>query len=254
MASNDTIQKTITVALVLCFVCSVVVSTAAVLLKPAQVANKALDYKRNILQAAGMRDESLSIEEQFAQITTRAVDLSSGKFTDAVDVDKYDQRRAAKDPAYSDKLSDDDDLANISRLEKYAMVYLVEGDQGLEKVILPVRGYGLWSTMRGFLALDKDLNTVVGLGFYEHGETPGLGGEIDNPNWKAQWSGKQLFADDGSLAFEVIKGKAPPDSRHQGDGLSGATLTARGVHNLVQFWLGERGFAGFLDNLKRGEA
>ncbi|TQV81348.1 Na(+)-translocating NADH-quinone reductase subunit C [Exilibacterium tricleocarpae] len=254
MANNDSIKKTMLVAVSLCFVCSVVVSTAAVLLRPAQVANKAQDFKRNILQAAGMRDESVAVEEQFAEITTRVVDLSTGRFTDAVDPDKYDQRKAAKDPALSERLNPDDDIAKISRLEKYAEVYLVEGDQGLEKIILPIRGYGLWSTLYGFLALDSDLNTVVGLGFYEHGETPGLGGEVDNPNWKASWPGKQVYGDDGGVAIEVVKGKADPDARYEVDGLSGATLTARGVHNLVQFWLGENGFAEFLDNLKRGEA
>lgn len=124
-------------------------------------------------------------------------------------------------------------------------------------MILPIKGYGLWSTLYGFIALEGDLNTVAGIGFYEHAETPGLGGEVDNPLWKAKWEGKKVFDDEGKTALKVIKG--PVDSKRAGseyqiDGLSGATLTSRGVSQLIQFWLGENGFAPFLTKLKEGEA
>lgn len=254
MANNDSTSKTITVALLLCIVCSVVVSTAAVLLKPAQVANKALDFKRNILAAAGLLEEGKTVDEQFSQISTKLVDLNTGKFTVAVDADSYDQRKASKNPALSTELSGDEDLAKISRREDISKIYLVEGANGLETVILPIKGYGLWSTLYGFLALGSDLNTVVGMGFYEHGETPGLGGEVDNPNWKALWIDKKVYATDGSVALGVVKGKAAASSEHDIDGLSGATLTARGVDNLIKFWLGDNGYADFLANLKKGEA
>jgi len=255
VANNDSTSKTITVALLLCIVCSVVVSTAAVMLKPAQVANKKLDFNRNILAAAGLLEESKSIDEQFAQIATKWVDLNTGKFTDAVNADsKYDQRKASKDPAQSTELSGKEDLAKISRRENISEVYLVEGANGIETVILPIKGYGLWSTLYGFLALGSDMNTVVGMGFYEHGETPGLGGEVDNPNWKSQWVDKKVYAADGSVALGVVKGKAATGSEHDIDGLSGATLTGRGVDNLIKFWLGENGYADFLANLKKGEA
>lgn len=110
--------------------------------------------------------------------------------------------------------------------------------------------------MYGFVALDSDANTIAGLGFYEHGETPGLGGEVDNPRWKAVWEGKHAYRD-GDVAISVIKGTVNPDSskaQWQVDGLSGATLTSKGVSNLVQFWLGEDGFAPYLNNLRNGEA
>ena len=257
MSSNDSIRKTLIVAFSLCIVCSVVVSTAAVVLKPAQESNKLLDRKRNILAAAGMLDETRSVEEQFAQITTRLVDLRTGRFSDHTDPAGYDQKEAAKDPASSDRLSGEQDLAKIKRRAHYAPVYLVEDEQGeIAKIILPVHGYGLWSTMYGFIALESDANTVAGLGFYEHGETPGLGGEIDNPRWKAFWPGKQVYRD-GEVTLGLLKGSVDPNSSDapwQVDGLAGATLTARGVTNLVQFWLGENGFEPFLNNLKSGEA
>ena len=179
MASNDSTSKTIIVALALCIVCSVIVSTAAVMLRPAQQANKDLDRKTNILAAAGLLKEGLTVEEQFAGVTTRAVDMATGKFTDSVDLATYDQRKASKDPALSDDLGDAD-IAKIGRRAKVSLVYIVQGDSGIDKVILPIKGYGLWSTLYGFVALESDLNTVAGLGFYEHAETPGLGGEVDN--------------------------------------------------------------------------
>lgn len=256
-ANNDTIGKTITVTVLLCVICSVVVSAAAVLLKPQQVSNKELDRKSNILAAAGLSDPSKSVDELFGQITTRIVDLETGKFTDEVDPATYDAMKAAKDPALSEKLDRKEDIASIKRQARYMPVYLIQDGDQIEKVILPVHGYGLWSTLYGFLALEGDLNTVVGLGFYSHAETPGLGGEVDNPAWKALWPGKKVY-DEGSMDPELrlVKGNVDPSSPnavHQVDGLSGATLTSNGVTNLVQFWLGENGYAPFLANLKAGE-
>ncbi len=172
MSSNDSIQKTLTVAFLLCIVCSVIVSTAAVVLKPSQEANKALDQKRNILAAAGMLEDGRSVEEQFSAITTRVVDLRTGKFSDDIDPARYDQRKASKEADASDSLSKEEDTANIFRREHYALVYMVEGAGGsVDKVILPIRGAGLWGQMYGFIALEGDANTVAGLGFYEHKET-----------------------------------------------------------------------------------
>ena len=257
MSSNDGIKKTLIVAFSLCIVCSVIVSTAAVLLKPAQEANKTLDRKRNILAAAGMLDETLTVDEQFAKVSSRVVDLRTGKFSDDVDPENYDQRKAAKDPATSLSLSSEEDIAKINRRENYALVYLVGVNNGsYDKIILPIHGAGLWSTLYGFIALESDANTVAGLGFYEHGETPGLGGEVDNPRWKSQWPGKEVYKD-GEAALGLIKGSVDTNSANapwQIDGLSGATLTSRGVSNLVQFWLGDNGFSLFLDNLNAGEA
>lgn len=255
MANKDSISKTLTVALLLCIVCSVVVSVAAVSLKDLQQANKDKDRKRNILLAAGLYQPDLGIDEQFSTIKTRLVDLSTGKFVEG-DVNAFDQRKAAKDPSQSRALTAEEDTAKISRRENRALVYIVEDSGEVDKVILPVHGYGLWSTMYGFIALEGDLNTVVGLGFYDHGETPGLGGEIDNPRWKAFWPGKQVYKGD-EVGLALVKGSvdpASPNADYQVDGLAGATLTSRGVSNLVHFWLGDNGFKPFLENFGRGEA
>ncbi len=257
MANKESTQKTLVVTLILCVVCSIIVSTAAVLLRPAQVANKALDIKLNILMAADMYDPLGGIEEQFERVEVKLVDLDTGKFSTEIPVETYDQFKAAKDPESSKELSAEVDVASISRRENYAKVYVVNGSDGIEKVVLPIRGYGLWSTLKGFVALEADLNTVIGLGYYEHGETPGLGGEVDNPKWKAMWPGKKVYAADGSVAISVIKGvvtSSTSGAEHKVDGLSGATLTSKGVDYMLKFWLGENGYAAFLNNLKKGEA
>jgi len=218
--------------------------------------NKLLDLKANILASAGLLQEGVSIETQFEQISTRVVDLQTGEFTDAVDAATYDQRKASKDPALSMALDPKQDPAKIKRRANYATVYMVEGEQGIEKIILPIKGYGLWSTLYGFLALEADFETVAGIGFYEHTETPGLGGEVDNPRWKASWVGKQAY-NQGELAITVLKGKADMSragSESQIDGLAGATLTTRGVDNLVRYWLGDEGFRPLINSLKSGQA
>tara|TARA_B100000767_G_scaffold273250_2_gene302869 strand:- start:4200 stop:4970 length:771 start_codon:yes stop_codon:yes gene_type:complete len=256
VANQDTIQKTLTVALLLCFICSVIVSAAAVLLRPMQDANKDQDRKKNILLAAGLYQEGIAIEDQFAVIKPRLVDLETGTFSPEADTVSFDQRKSAKDVNQSKALSSDEDKAKISRRENQALVYIVEEQGEFDKIILPVHGYGLWSTLYGFVALESDLNTIAGLGFYEHGETPGLGGEVDNPRWKAFWPGKQVYKD-GAVAIQLIKGVVDPrsvDSAYQVDGLSGATLTSTGVTNLLQFWLGQSGFQSFISNFKTGKA
>ena len=257
-SKKESVARTLTVALLVCLVCSVVVSAAAVALKPVQTTNRLQDKQRNILQIAGLYDESRSIEEQFSQITPRLVDLRTGEFSDAQDPLTFDQQKASKDPDMSQQLTGEQDIASIRRRADYSTVYVVENTDGsIKTLILPIHGYGLWSTLYGFMALESDLQTVVGLGFYQHAETPGLGGEVDNPNWKAQWQGKVVYDESGDVDISVVKGSVDPNSpkaEHQVDGLVGATLTSRGVESLVRFWLGEDGFGPFLDHLRAGEA
>jgi Na+-transporting NADH:ubiquinone oxidoreductase subunit C len=241
-----------------CVVSAVCVSSMAVLLKDRQDMNAALDKKKNVLVAAGLAqsNESLSREEidsRFAQIHEVVVDLETGEETD-VDPENFDQRKATEDPATSRRAPSN--AAKIQRLPNQALVYRLEDKSGkLEMVILPIEGKGLWSTLYGFLALDADMNTIKGITFYEQGETPGLGGEIDNPKWKALWKGRKAFDPNGDVDIAVVKGHAGPPSEdpHRVDGLSGATMTSRGVSNLVQFWLGQNGFGPYINQVKQSQ-
>jgi len=222
-------------------------------LKPLQERNKALSTKKNILQAAGLMEEGKDIDQLFSKIQLKIVDLASGEFDDNINAEKYNQRVAVKDPARSIQIPGDQDVAKIKRRALKAPVFLVREGGKLQTIILPIHGKGLWSTMYAFLALEGDANTVKGYTFYDHGETPGLGGEVDNTLWKQQWVGKKIFDKDWNLAVEILKGKVnrqKPEAIHQADGLSGATLTTVGVNNLMHYWLSENGFGKFLARIR----
>jgi Na+-transporting NADH:ubiquinone oxidoreductase subunit C len=260
-SQKESTARTLVVALLVCLVCSVFVAGAAIALKPTQVENRQLDKQRSILAIAGLGQPGMSsaqVKEMFnGTVAAKLVDLETGEFSDAKDPQTFDPLKAAKDPKLSSVLSADEDIASIKRLENYTTVYVVEKDGQLETLIMPVRGYGLWSTLYGFIAIKGDLNTIAGMGFYQHAETPGLGGEVDNPKWKDQWVGKTLYNEDGELSVAVVKGGVDPQSpkaEHQVDALAGATLTSKGVDNLLNFWLGKNGFGPFIANLRAGEA
>ena len=234
------------------------VSTAAVALRPLQQKNAVEDVQRNILSVAGLLDGAANIQEAYGQfIEPKLVDLNTGEFVDQTEAGQtpaqYNQRSAAKDPAQSVKLNAEQDLAKIIRRANVATVYLVkDANDNIEKLILPVHGNGLWSMMYAFVAVETDGNTVSGITYYQQGETPGLGGEIENPNWRAQFEGKKLFDDNNQPAIRVVKGGATPGDIHGVDGLSGATLTGNGVQHTFDFWLGDMGFGPFLAKVRKG--
>ncbi|KAB0480434.1 Na(+)-translocating NADH-quinone reductase subunit C [Vibrio sp. IB15] len=250
-SNNDSIKKTLFVVIALSLVCSIIVSTAAVVLKPKQQANAVLDQQTKILEVAGVDLEG-DIPALYAEnIEPRLVDFATGDFVDG-DASAYDQRKAAKDPAQSIKLSAEDDIAKILRRANTGTVYLVKDGAETTKVIIPVHGNGLWSMMYAFVAVETDGNTVSGITYYEQGETPGLGGEVENPTWRAQFVGKKLFDENHKPAIKVVKGGAPEGTEHGVDGLSGATLTSVGVQHTFDFWLGDMGFGPFLAKVRDG--
>ncbi|MGX9356162.1 Na(+)-translocating NADH-quinone reductase subunit C [Roseobacteraceae bacterium S113] len=247
----DSTVKTVVVAVGLCLVASMVVSAAAVSLRPVQEINALKDKQINILQVAGVYDPETDVLEQFAAFEPQVLEIATGEFTDRFDATSFDDRAAADDPELSRAL--DDDPAGIGRQADFVTVYLLRDDAGaIDKVILPIHGYGLWSTLYGFVALEENANDIFGLQFYQHAETPGLGAEVDNPRWKALWSGKKLRDDSGEMQITVAKTAPAAGKEYHVDALSGATLTTVGVDNLVKFWLGEEGYAPFLENLKAG--
>ena len=242
-------------AAAVCLVCAVLVSGSAVALRDLQAENAERERQRNVLFAAGLADpaEELSeseMAERFAAVRAVVVDLETG--AELPDVDP-----ASVDPLVEAGITDSsrpapENLARVRRVEKRSVVYLVESGGQLDAVVLPVRGQGLWSVLYGYLALEADLDTVRGLTFYEHKETPGLGGEVDNPAWKARWPGRRVFGPSREPVIEVARAAAGPPAAdpHRVDGLSGATMTSRGVTNLLRFWLDENGFGPFLARLE----
>ena len=255
---RDSKRNTVLVAVLLSLVCSILVSSAAVVLRPLQERNAERNRQKIILEVAGLLEAGAEIGPQFSQVEARVVELASGSYAEHLDPQAYDAARAARDPALSTGIPATDDIAGIGRRPDYATVYLVRPGGQLRYIILPVYGYGLWSTMYGFIALESDGNTIAGLQFYEHAETPGLGAEIDNPKWRAQWQGKLVYGEDEKPRIEVARGPVPADAspsvaRYQVDGLAGSTLTGRGVTNLLRYWLGDEGFAPYLRRIEDQE-
>jgi len=252
---NDSILKTLTVSFIVCLFCSLVVSFAAVSLRDAQNLNKLNDQRIKILKTAAIYDPAESIESQFTRLTPKFVDFSNGLLLDefeGLDLVTYDPVYFSKQAGFSTPIPPKLDIAVVKNKENVGKIYLLKDENSqLEKIILPIRGYGLWGTLYGYIAIDKDLNTIRGLEFYEHKETPGLGAEVDNPKWKALWDGKKIYKD-GEIEIAVIKGKVDQSNKmadYQVDGLSGATLTSRGVTNMLAFWFSESGYRETLNKI-----
>lgn len=212
--SRDSISNTLIVAVSISLVCSILVASAAILLKPRQLQNEEEYRQRIILDVAGLYEPGADIASLYASIEESSTELASGE---------------------------------------QAPIYLVMDGDSIEQVILPVEGAGLWAMMYGFLAVENDGETARGLRFYNHGETPGLGDQVDKPAWRAQWQGKKLFGPDGAPQITIVKGAAPDDSDYEIDGLAGATLTARGVTSLVHYWIGDQGYGPYLKALNDKE-
>jgi len=181
------------------------------------------------------------ISQLFETIEPRMVDLETGDYTDEAD------------PELTINIPDALDVAGIGQRPKYAPVYLVKDGDNIEQIILPVYGKGLWSTMLGYLSMAPDGNTIKGLRFYAHAETPGLGDQIDKEPWRALWVGKEVYGNGDEPQIRVVRGPVPagaPNPQHLIDGMSGATLTGNGVSGLVQYWNGPHGFGPYLKNFR----
>jgi Na+-transporting NADH:ubiquinone oxidoreductase subunit C len=246
-----------------CVVCAIMVSSSAVSLKERQQVNQALDRQQNVLFVSGVAtpEEGLQRDQIIARFGERirsvVVDLETGDTLDNPPFDPaaYDMNKAAEDAELGRPAPPNQ--AGVQRMAKYAVVYhVLDADQKVEMVVIPIKGYGLWSTLYGYLALDKDGNTVHGITYYQHGETPGLGGEVDNPRWKSLWPGRKAYDESGNEALTVIKGQAGPASSdpYRVDGLSGATLTSRGVSHMLELWLGPNGFKPYLEKFRQQQS
>ncbi len=212
---RDSISNTLFVAIGLSLICSILVASAAIVLKPVQLKNQEEYRQRIILEVADLMKPGATIAELFATVEPANVDLANGESVE---------------------------------------VYLAKDAGKVQQIILPISGPGLWSTMRGYISLAPDGNTVKGIRFYEHAETPGLGDQIDKADWRKLWVDKKLYGDDGTPRIEVVRGfvqrDANPDAAYQVDGLAGATLTGNGVTKLVRHWAGPEGFGPYLETFR----
>lgn len=222
--------KTIGMALLVALICSFAVALTAVTLKPLRDENWLRESAASLVELVQVLD--------LGAPRARLVELASGAY-----VMQVPGTRTALDP--------NRDLAGLGEIETVGEVYELYADGHLELVVLPVRGTGYQSLLKGYLALRGDLNTIAALSFHEQNETPGMGARIKEQAWQDLWSGKQLADASGTIRIEVVRGKGEGD--HQVDGISGATRTLTGVSKLVRFWLGPDGYGPYLAQLKSRE-
>lgn len=253
--NNDSPAKAVLVVLAVALVCSTLVSVAAVLLRPVQLRNQFVEKSRNIIALTGLVEpgHALSEDEILAaveQLDIRVLELNTGLFTTDIDPAEYDARAARNKPALSVPVPPAVDLARLGKREQYVVVYLVWSGTRLERVILPVYGQGMWSTLYGYLALEADFNTVAAMSFYEQTETAGLGSEVQNPEWLGKWQGRKIYGGTGDIRFRVASGvvsPASPMAMHQVDAMTGASVTGDAVTQLIRYWFGPHGYAKFIE-------
>jgi len=235
------------IPLIACITCAVIVSVTAVSVRPEQNLNIENEKKLKILAAAGIVTNE--VDKEFSKIETLYIDFVSNQL---IQIDgNYDHIKASASAESSSIIPKKQDIAILKRRENVAPIYVwYSEEKQIQKVVLPIRGYGLWGTLYGYISLDADLNTVKGIEYYDHKETPGLGGEVDSPAWKSDWNGKKVYNSSGEVILYVTKGPSSED--YEIDGISGATLTSNGVTNMIRYWLGENGYGPVLQQLREG--
>jgi Na+-transporting NADH:ubiquinone oxidoreductase subunit C len=235
------------IPLIACIACAVIVSVTAVSVRPEQNLNIENEKKLKILAAAGIVTNE--VDKEFSKIETLYIDFVSNQLIQIEG--NYDHIKASASAESSSIIPKKQDIAILKRRENVAPIYVwYSKEEQIEKVVLPIRGYGLWGTLYGYISLDADLNTVKGIEYYDHKETPGLGGEVDSPAWKSDWNGKKVYNSSGEVILYVTKGPSSED--YEIDGISGATLTSNGVTNMIRYWLGENGYGPVLQQLREG--
>ena len=255
--NNDSPQKALLVVFLVALVCSVLVSVTSVTLKPIQQRNQLVERSKNIIALTGLVEAGVKLSndeilEAVEQLDIRILDIATGNFDDSIDPADFDARAAVNDPELSIAIPAANDIASLGRRSRYATVYLVWQNEELSRIILPIVGQGMWSTIYGYIALENDLNTIGAVSFYEQTETAGLGDQIQRPDWQAQWQGRKLFGKEGNIRFRVGPGTISPGSpaaAFQVDGLSGATVTADAVTRIIAYWFGTNGYQSFLQNM-----
>ena len=235
------------IPLIACIACAVIVSVTAVSVRPEQNLNIENEKKLKILAAAGIVTNE--VDKEFSKIETLYIDFVSNQLIQIEG--NYDHIKASASAESSSIIPKNQDIAILKRRENVAPIYVwYSEEEQIQKVVLPIRGYGLWGTLYGYISLDADLNTVKGIEYYDHKETPGLGGEVDSPDWKSDWNGKKVYNSSGEVILYVTKGPSSED--YEIDGISGATLTSNGVTNMIRYWLGENGYGPVLQQLREG--
>ncbi|MEJ2401639.1 MAG: Na(+)-translocating NADH-quinone reductase subunit C [Xanthomonadales bacterium] len=255
---KDSPLRALLTVLVTAVVCSFFVSASVVLLRPIQLNNKLLERSGNVLALTGLLPADGKVGDEklldlFKALDARVVNIDAATLDSEFDPYTFDGRKASADPELSVAVPPDADIASLGRRSQYKTIYLVWKDGKVDRVILPIRGAGMWSMIYGYISLESDFSTIAGVKFYEQNETPGLGDQIATPHWQAKWVGKQLYDDQGDMLFRVSEGpvkEGASGAEYQVDALTGATITANAVTALVRYWFGPNGYGPLLQRLR----
>ena len=252
-SNNNSVTHTLLFALSVALVFGAMVTVVSVLLAPAQADNREKAQQRlftELMMSQPGFEDVLSQTASF-EMVHRLLDLDSGCYDTSTSPRDYASVTDPSDPERRRLLSKAEDIAGISYLPQQVIVHLIVDGERVVAMVLPVYGLGYASRLNGYLTLAADGSTIRSLTFYDHSETPGMGGRISNPAWQAQWQGKRLRDEQGRIRIGVAKDTPVPeaDRPYQIDAMSGATLTGRGVTNLLRFWVGPLGFEPYLANL-----
>ena len=260
MAKHKSTSQVFIFAFIVCVTCSLILAGAATVLKPRQEANAKLDVVQNILITVG--HDAQTLRQNTPQ---HCFDLYEKEFNLLL-IDKNNQlaepakmRTELNTLGYPEGLIDGLDTTDLLRkfeskkrllasrkgqpLEeydpRYKLVHEWQPTGTVEAYVIPIEGYGLWDMIYGYLALDADLNTVKGISFYSHKETPGLGARITEEWFKDQYKGKTILNPQGKLvSVNIVRGKVADlyqgdATKHYVDGISGATLTGKGINDFM---------------------
>jgi Na+-transporting NADH:ubiquinone oxidoreductase subunit C len=228
----------ITFSIILTVVLGLLLSGTSQVLGPLQRKAEELDTKKQILGAVIDSDQlkSMKPEEVLSfyetRISSKVVDMEGNEV----------EKDADGNPVVAEKVNIGKNykMAPEKRLYPVFMFHTEGNEDNVESYVLPVYGAGLWDEIWGYVALETDLNTIGGVTFSHRGETPGLGARITNLAVQQRYQGKEIFDESGNLqsvSMQKGEGKDYSSDKHKVDGLSGATITANGVNNMLKNYL-----------------
>jgi Na+-transporting NADH:ubiquinone oxidoreductase subunit C len=235
----ESVPRTLAVVIAVALFCSAMVSGAVYLLRPIQAAYALLERNRTIVEVAygaGERTDA-DVVLAFLALDARVLDLESGEYVPAMDsygFDHWSQERVEQGAT------------------RRVPIYFVTRKDARAYLVLPVEGPGMWSTLQGYVGLREDLQHIATLGIFRHGETPGIGDRIQNPDWLRAWHDKQIVDAAGAVLISGVKSEGAITA-YQIDLLTGATITSSAVVRLVSNWFGEAGYGPWLARLRADE-
>jgi Na+-transporting NADH:ubiquinone oxidoreductase subunit C len=205
-------------AAIMVILVAAVLASVSMALKPMQKKNVEIEKKQNILASVNIKSTAETAEAIYAEsiVDEYVVNTNGEKVEgDAFTTDLKKERAKSEE-------------------EMLLPVFEVKTDDGI-KYVLPVYGSGLWGPIWGYISLSSDMNSIYGANFDHEGETPGLGAEISTPMFEDPFKGKEIFNDSGELVSILVAkvGQVAPEE-HKVDGISGGTITSKGLEEMLK--------------------